>query len=79
MPHCKKCKKDVPRETPHKCEGCSVRLCRECDDRSDFLVWVETSLEEPDKYLCKKCRSSNPLNVGDDAGDAGHTSRGSNG
>jgi hypothetical protein len=57
-PKCKKCKVALPPEAKeHTCEGCGLRLCRTCDDRSDTLSWVEITIELPDKYLCKKCRS----------------------
>lgn len=56
-PKCKKCKVALPAEgKEHSCEGCGLRLCRTCDDRSDTLSWVEITIELPDKYLCRKCR-----------------------
>ena len=59
---CALCKKPLP---PHRmchvcecsicarCEKCDVRLCRNCDNKSDFLRWVE--VDGIDKYFCGKC------------------------
>jgi hypothetical protein len=54
---CKKCKKALTASSlQHKCERCEYRLCRECDDKSTLLNWVETNgIEEKDEYLCYKC------------------------
>jgi hypothetical protein len=55
---CKKCKKPLTAPVEHKCERCEFRLCRSCDDRTDFLDWVEIHEDQPDQYLCYKCRAT---------------------
>ena len=50
---CKKCKKVC--EVAHQCEECGVAMCLPCDETSDYLSWFETSIDTPDRYLCKKC------------------------
>lgn len=51
---CQKCKKLPPPYDDHMCARCQYRLCRECDDSTDILRWIEVS-EDKDEYICYKC------------------------
>ena len=55
MDKCVKCAKAVKIYTIHQCQDCATRLCRECDDRSDFLRWWETPSGK-DIYICNECQ-----------------------
>ena len=48
----------VPRNRlyDHECIQCKTLVCRRCDDRTDFLKWVEVG--GVDTYLCRPCRST---------------------
>ena len=52
---CKVCEKELPKPTDYKCEDCGCMICFNCEERTDYISWFETTVEEPDKYLCKKC------------------------
>jgi hypothetical protein len=56
MELCKKCKKPLPKNDDHKCERCSFRICRTCDDHTELLEWVDMGEDKPDQYVCYKCR-----------------------
>ncbi len=51
---CQKCKKLLPPYDNHSCERCGFRLCRQCDDTSELLRWVDMG-DNPDQYICYKC------------------------
>jgi hypothetical protein len=62
---CKQCKKSIQTHSGcsvmdcmmcSRCEKCDIRLCRNCDDRSNYLNWYEhNGVENEDVYWCEKC------------------------
>ena len=77
MKSCKKCKKELP-DHPlcdvcecnicSRCYNCDARLCRTCDNTTDYMKWFEKDgIDKPDVYWCEKCikkhTKKQPLNT----------------